>query len=66
MKGSWKTTAAGILSFIAVLAVNVSAFLDSNPETTPEWSAVGAAAVVAWGLFKARDNDVSSEQAGAK
>lgn len=65
MKGSWKTTAAGIVSGIAIILTQVSYLLDANPETVFSIEAVFAAlGVIGIGFF-ARDNDVSSEKAGA-
>ena len=63
---SWKTTAAGIAGFLAVLAPNVQSVLDNDPATVANWGAVIAALTVAIGLFFARDKDVSSEQEGIK
>jgi hypothetical protein len=39
---------------------------DADPLTLPDWGAVGAAVMAGIGLLAARDNKVSSEQAGAK
>lgn len=65
MKGSWKTTAAGIASGIAIIATQVSYLLDADPETVFSLEAVFAAlGVIGIGFF-ARDNNVSSEKAGA-
>ena len=66
MKGSWKTTTAGILGIVAAVATAVSAMLDNDPATVPNWSAVAAIASTGFGLLFARDNDKSSEQVGAK
>jgi len=64
--GSWKTTAAGVFVALAAVLTQASAALDGNPETIADWSAVLVAVSAAVGLFMARDNDVSSEDAGAK
>lgn len=65
MKGSWKTTAAGIVSGIAIILTQVSYLLDANPDTVFSIEACFAAlGVIGIGFF-ARDNDVSSEKAGA-
>ena len=65
-KGSWRTTAAGLLTGLASLAIQASYFLDDNPLTVVNfnevWIAIG---VISVGL-SARDNSVSSEQAGVK
>lgn len=56
---SWKTSLAGI---IAIVTVIVEIYF---PEYAPGLAKLAAAAVGA-GLLAARDNNVSSEQAGAK
>ena len=63
---SWKTTVAGIFTFLAVLAPSVTALLDGVESTVPDWGLVVAAAIAMFGLVSARDNNVSSEEAGAK
>lgn len=66
MKGSWKTTAFGILSALGIIATQVSYLLDADPATVFSLEAVFAAlGVIGIGFF-ARDNNVSSEQVGAK
>jgi hypothetical protein len=63
---SWKTTAAGISAAVAAIASAVSALVDNNPATNPDWAAVIAAVTAGIGLVFARDNKVTSEDAGAK
>jgi hypothetical protein len=63
---SWRTTTAGIAAIVAAIATAVVALFDADPLTTPDWGAVGAAFMAGVGLLAARDNKVSSEQAGAK
>jgi hypothetical protein len=63
---SWRTTTAGIAAIVAALATAAVALFDADPLTTPDWGAVGAAFMAGVGLLAARDNKVSSEQAGAK
>lgn len=65
MKGSWKTTTVGILSAIGIIATQVSYLLDANPETVFSIEACLAAIGMAGIGFFARDNNVSSEKAGA-
>lgn len=55
---SWKTTAAGL---IAIAAIIIETFF---PEHRDVFAKVIAAATAA-GLLAARDNNVTSEQAGA-
>ncbi len=61
MKKSWKTTACGIVAAAAggVAAANI------DPIVTKISIVVGTIATAALGFF-ARDNNVSSEDAGAK
>lgn len=67
MKKSWKTTLAGVLAIVgAGISMIATPLLDGNPDTAAlitEFLSIAAAGLV--GLF-ARDNDVSSEEAGAK
>lgn len=62
---SWKTTLAGISGIVGMLATAVSAMLDGNPATVPQWEIVIPAVIGMAGLLFARDNNVTSEQAGA-
>lgn len=67
MKKSWKTTLAGILAIVgAGITMIANPILDGNPDTVPqiaEFFSIAAAGLV--GLF-ARDNDVTSREAGAE
>ena len=63
---SWKTTAAGIAAIIAAVALAISHQFDSDPATVADWSAVITALTAGVGLVLARDNDKTSEQAGAR
>ncbi len=65
-KASWKTSLFGT-GGILVIVVNVAAMLlDDNPNTNPDWSVVFAALMPSIAALFARDNNVTSEQAGAK
>ena len=66
MNASWRTTVAGIAAIVTAVASAIAALLDNDPTTVPEWGAVAAAVMAGVGLLNARDNQVSSEQAGAK
>ena len=44
----------------------MKAMFDNDPSTVPEWGAVVAAIIAGIGLIAARDNNVTSEQAGVK
>jgi len=65
-KGSWRTTAAAIVLALAAVFSAGGAMLDDDPSTNPNWSMVMAEVAAAGGLFAARDNKVSSEEAGVK
>lgn len=66
MKKSWKTTTAGIGAILVAWGSALTAMFDNDPTTTADWGAVFAAVIAGIGLLAARDNDVSSEQAGVK
>ena len=66
MKGSWKTSTAGIAAIIAVVANALAHQFDADPSTVPDWGLVIATVIAGIGLVAARDNGVTSEQAGAK
>lgn len=70
---SWKTTLSGIVSLIAGIGGVVIAVLGGATVDEIDWSALaatvagGVAAIgTGIGLILARDNDKSSESAGAK
>lgn len=66
MKKSWKTTTAGIGAILVALGSILQALFDGNPATEPDYAALVAAIIAGVGLLAARDNGVSSEDAGAK
>lgn len=63
---SWKTTAAGIAAIVAAVALAISRQFDTDPATVADWSAVITALTAGIGLVLARDNDKTSERAGAR
>ncbi len=66
MKASWRTTSAGIAAILVAVGAALTALTDSDPVTVPDWGAVVAAVIAGIGLIFARDEKVSSEQAGVK
>jgi uncharacterized membrane protein YhiD involved in acid resistance len=63
---SWKTSAAGIGAILVAVGSALSSMFDNNPATVADWGAVVAAVIAGIGLLAARDNGVSSEDAGIK
>jgi len=63
---SWRTTGLGICTIVAAVAAAGKAFLDGDPSTNPDWGTTIAAITAGIGLIFARDNKVTSEQAGVK
>lgn len=66
MKTSWKTTALGISTILAAVTAIVQALLDADPATNPDFTVAIAAITSGIGLIFARDNNVTSEKAGAQ
>ncbi len=65
MTASWRTTLFGLGGLITVLASTASAIFDGDPATVPNYAALAASAAACIGLLFARDNKVTSAQAGA-
>lgn len=55
-----------VIGAIIALAVAAKSLFDGDPNTNPDWSALATTLILAGGLFTARQNNVTSEQAGAK
>ena len=60
---SYRTTLAGIAAILVAAASVLTGFSDG---TAVDWTAVIGAVIAGVGLIAARDNGVTSEQAGAK
>lgn len=65
MKASWKTTTLGIVAIVGALLAAAKSALTAGPASINYGETI-AAISAGWGLIHARDNNVSSEQAGAK
>ena len=63
---SWQTTLAGVGAIMVALGGAIVAQFDMDPTTAPNWEVAIAAVVAGFGLLRARDNDKSSEDVGAK
>lgn len=63
---SWKTTLASCLLAGSALMQAVSAAIDADPSTTPDWGKFITLLVIAAGLLFARDVDKSSQDAGIR
>ena len=62
---SWKTTVLGVCAIIVAVCTAAIALLDGDPETAVNIELVIAEIVAGLGLIAARDNDKTSEDAGA-
>jgi hypothetical protein len=60
---SWKTTITGIITIITAACGAIMGVVNGTPV---DWTVVIAAVVSGVGLITARDNKVTSEDAGAK
>ncbi len=65
MNKSWRTSLFGVGGVVAIVGSVLNALFDGDPATTVDWVTVCAGLAPAIGLLFARDNRVSSEQAGA-
>lgn len=60
---SWKTTAGGVVFFLALLFGQLEFAFDDKPETNIDWNLIVAGAAALWTGLTARDNAVTSERA---
>ena len=63
---SWRTTVLGIIAALVILLTQAQAVLDDDPGTGVDWTKVTEALAILGIGVAARDNKVTSEQAGAK
>lgn len=65
-KMSKETTFAGLLAFAAILFPELYKSVDPDPLTVTNWNLIVAGFMTMVGLWRARDNNKSSETVGAK
>lgn len=65
-KQSWKTSAGGIGMILTAAGMIIKAYADGDPATVPDWPVLMPQIMGGLALLCARDNKVSSEEAGAK
>jgi len=63
---SWKTTVTGIAAILTAIGAALTALFDNDPNTTLDVAVTASAIMAGIGLIFARDNGVTSEEAGAK
>lgn len=66
MKGSWRTTAAGIATGLGALSYIAADYFGGKPIDIQELIGSLISIAIAAGFIASRDNKVSSESAGAK
>jgi len=65
MSASWRTTTLGVIAVVTTVLSAVKSAMTSGIGSV-NFEAAIAAISAGWGLIHARDNSVSSEQAGIK
>lgn len=63
---SWKTTVTGVAAILTAVGAALTALFDNDPNTTLDVTVTASAIMAGIGLILARDNNVTSEEAGAK
>ena len=65
LKASWKTTVGGVVVFLSLLFGEIEKAFDDDPKTAINFNVIVEAAGLLFVALSARDNDVTSEKAGA-
>jgi hypothetical protein len=65
MKGSWRTTLAGVVSILGALGAAGNLILNQD-FAAASWTTIFLGLTTGAGLINSRDNKVTSEQAGIK
>lgn len=65
-RSSTETTIYGIAMFVSVVAAVAKAQYDGDPATAPQWELLVPALFAMLGLWRARDDNKTSEEVGAK
>lgn len=63
---SWKTSVSATLVAVIMVLTQVSAAIDADEKTIPDWNQVIEAVLIIYWGWNTRDKDVSSEQEGIK
>jgi len=66
LSGSWRTTLGGAAVILATIANAIRAVTDNDPATNLNFEVLIAGISAGLAMIAARDNKVSSEEAGAK
>lgn len=62
---SWKTTVTGIMQFVMIAWGQMQFAIDTDVTTNPDYGLIVTSLLILIGLFSARDNNVTSEEARA-
>ena len=63
---SWKTSVSATLVAVIMVLSQISAAIDSDEKTIPDWNQVIEAVLIIYWGWNTRDKDVTSEQEGIK
>lgn len=63
---SWKTSVSATLVAVIMVLSQISAAIDSDEKTIPDWNRVIEAVLIIYWGWNTRDKNVTSEQEGIK